>query len=369
MNRSCGIGFLLMCLVAPSTLAFSQTASRIKDIAAFEGIRDNQLSGLGLVVGLNGSGDRRQTIFSAQMLTNMLERGGVTVSPAQMRVRNIAAVMVTALLPPFAREGSRIDVTVSSIGDAENIQGGVLIMTPLIAANREAYVTAQGQITLGGFSAGGFANRVQNGHPTVGRIPNGGLVEKEVPVDLTGKTQLTLVLNNSDLTSASRAARAVNDSVGKTVASARDGRTISINVPEEYAGRVVEYMALVENAKMDVDIAARVEINEKTGTIVLGKDVKISSVSILHGNLSLQVGTILDVSQPAPFSSGKTTVIPQTTISAQEDKGKALTLREGASVEEVVQALNSIGATPRDIIAILQAIKAAGALHAELEII
>lgn len=369
MKRSCWTGFLLMCLVAPSTRAFAQTASRIKDIAAFEGIRDNQLSGLGLVVGLNGTGDRRQTIFSAQMLTNMLERGGVTVSPEQMRVRNIAAVMVTALLPPFAREGGRIDVTVSSIGDAENIQGGVLIMTPLIAANREAYVTAQGQITLGGFSAGGFANRVQNGHPTVGRIPNGGLVEKEVPVDLSGKTQLTLVLNNNDLTSASRAARAVNDSVGKTVASARDGRTIIIKVPEEYAGRVVEYMALVENAKMEVDVAARVEINEKTGTIVLGKDVKISSVSIIHGNLSLQVGTILDVSQPAPFSSGKTTVIPQTTVSAQEDKSKALTLREGASVEEVVQALNSIGATPRDIIAILQAIKAAGALHAELEII
>ncbi len=369
MKRFCWTGFLIMCALAQLVPAPAQTASRIKDVASFEGIRDNQLSGLGLVVGLNGTGDRRQTIFSTQMLTNMLERGGVTVSPDQMRVTNIAAVMVTALLPPFARRGSRIDITVSSIGDAENIQGGVLIMTPLLAANSEVYVTAQGQITLGGFSAGGGGNRVQNGHPTVGRIPNGGLVEKEVPVDLTGKTQLTLILNNSDLTSASRAAHAVNDSVGKTVAAALDGRTISIKVPEEYAGRVVEYMALVENARMDVDAAARVEINEKTGTIVLGRDVKISSVSIIHGNLSLQVGTVLEASQPTPFSSGKTVVIPQTTVTAQEDKGRLVTLRDGASIEEVVHALNSIGATPRDIIAILQAIKAAGALHAELEII
>ncbi len=292
MKRFCRTIFLLMCLSVPSMLASAQTASRIKDVAAFEGIRDNQLSGLGLVVGLNGTGDRRQTVFSTQMLTNMLERSGITVSPDQMRVKNIAAVMVTALLPPFVRMGSRIDVTVSSIGDAENIQGGVLIMTPLTAANSEVYVTAQGQIALGGFSATGGASRVQSGHPTVGRIPSGGLVEKEVPVDLSGKTQLTLVLNNSDLTSASRAAHAVNDCVGRTVAAALDGRSISIKVPEEYSGRVVEYMALVENAKMDVDAAARVEINEKTGTIVLGKDVKISSVSIIHGNLSLQVGTI-----------------------------------------------------------------------------
>jgi flagellar P-ring protein precursor FlgI len=369
MKRTCITGLLLICLLAPALLPSALAASRIKDIASFEGVRDNQLSGLGLVVGLNGTGDRRQTVFSTQMLTNMLERNGITVSPDQMRVKNIAAVMVTALLPPFERKGSRIDVTVSSIGDAENIQGGVLIMTPLKAANSDIYVTAQGQIVLGGFSASGGGSRVQNGHPTVGRIPNGGLVEKEVPVDLSVKTQLMLVLHNSDLTSASRAAHVINDSVGRPVAAALDGRTISIKIPEEYSSRVVEFMAVVENAKMDLDAPARVEINEKTGTIVLGKEVKISSVSIIHGNLALQVGTILDVSQPAPLSQGKTTVVPQTTVTAQEEKAKAVTLRDGASVEEVVRALNSIGATPRDIIAILQAIKAAGALQAELEII
>ncbi len=353
---------LSICAAAPAD-------SRIKDIAAFEGIRDNQLTGLGLVVGLDGTGDKRQTVFSTQMLANMLERSGITVSADQLRVKNIAAVMVTGLLPPFARKGSRIDVTVSSIGDAENIQGGVLIMTPLSAANSEIYVTAQGQIALGGFSAGGGGTRVQSAHPTVGRIPNGGLVEKEVPVDFSGRTQLTLVLNNSDLTSATRAVHAINESVGKPVAAAMDGRTLSIKIPQEYSGRVVEYMALVENAKIDVDVVARVEINEKTGTIVLGKDVKISSVSIIHGNLALQVGTIFDVSQPTPYSLGKTTVVPQTTITAQEGQGKAVTLKDGATVEEVVQALNAIGATPRDIIAILQAIKAAGALQAQLEII
>lgn len=369
MKRTGTTFVVLISLLLPIQSPAMPESSRIKDVASFEGIRDNQISGLGLIVGLNGTGDRRQTVFSTQMLTNMLERSGITVSPDQMRVKNIAAVMVTATLPPFVRRGSHIDVTVSSIGDAESIQGGVLIMTPLMAANREIYVTAQGQIALGGFSAGGGGNRVQSGHPTVGRIPNGGLVEKEVPVDLASKTQLVLLLNESDLTSATRAVRAINETVGRQVAAAQDGRTVSIKIPEEYAGRPVEYMALIENARMDVDARARVEINEKTGTIVMGKEVRISSVSIIHGNLSLQVGTILEVSQPSEFAQGKTTVVPQTTVTAQEDKAKTVTLRDGASVEEVVRALNSIGASPRDIVAILQAIKAAGALHAELEII
>ena len=352
----------------PGLPAFA--ASRIKDIASFEGVRDNQLVGYGLVVGLNGTGDRRQTFFSTQTLTNMLERSGLTVSPDQIRVKNIAAVMVTATLPPFARRGGRIDVTVSSIGDAENIQGGVLIMTQLRAASGDVYVVAQGQLALGGFSASGGGSRVQTGHPTVARLPNGGLVEKEVPVDLAGRSQLNLVLQESDFTTANRAARVINDTVGRPVATAENGRTISIKIPEEFAGsRIVEFMALVENAKLEVDSRARVIINEKTGTIVFGNDVKIAPVSIVHGNLAIQVGTIFEVSQPSAFSQGKTTVVPQTTVSAQEDKAKSVTLRDGATVEEVVRALNSIGATPRDIIAILQAIKAAGGLQAELEII
>jgi flagellar P-ring protein precursor FlgI len=358
--------FLICALLLQSQVA---GASRIKDVAAFEGVRDNQLVGYGLVVGLNGTGDRSQTFFSTQTLANMLERSGITILPEQVRVKNIAAVMVTATLPPFIRQGSRIDVTAASIGDAQSIQGGVLIMTPLKSAGNEVYVTAQGQVVLGGFSAGGNNNRVQLNHPTVGRIPNGGLVEREVPVDLKAKSRLNLVLHENDFTTASRAVRAIDETVGTSVASALDGRTIAIAVPANYSNKIVEFIALVENAKMDVDFPAKVVLNEKTGTIVMGKEVKISEVSIIHGSLSLQVGTIFNVSQPAPLSQGKTAVVPETTVAVQEEKGRTVTLRDGASVEEVVRALNAIGAGPRDIIAILQAIKAEGALHAELEII
>ncbi len=362
-------GFLLLLVAAAALSPSAVAASRIKDIASFEGVRDNQLVGYGLVIGLNGTGDRRQTFFSTQTLTNMLERNGLTIPADQIRVKNIAAVMATATLPPFVRRGSRIDITVSSIGDAENIQGGVLIMTPLMAANGEVYVSAQGQLVLGGYGASAGGNRIQTNHPTVGRIPNGGLVEREVPVSLAGKTQLNLVLHDSDFTSAMRAVRAINESISEDVARAVDGRTLAIRVPDAYSNRVVEFMAKVENAQMDVDFPARVIVNERTGTIVLGKEVKISSVSIIHGSLSLQVGTVLEVSQPTAFTQGKTTVVPQTTITAQEDRGREVTLRDGASVEEVVRALNSIGASPRDLIAILQAIKELGALQAELVII
>jgi flagellar P-ring protein precursor FlgI len=230
------------------------------------------------------------------------------------------------------------------------------------------YVTAQGQLALGGFSASAGANRVQTNHPTVARVPNGGLVEKEVAVDLSNRTQLTLVLHDSDFTSASRAAVVINESVGKKVASAVDGRTVTIKIPEDFTQRVVDFMAMVENARMDLDAPARVVVNERTGTIVLGREVKISAVSIVHGALSLQVGTTLEVSQPNALSQGQTAVVPQTTVSAQEDKGKSVTLPDGASVEEVVRALNAIGASPRDIVAMLQAIKVSGALQAELEI-
>jgi flagellar P-ring protein FlgI len=347
----------------------SSASSRIKDIASFEGVRENQLVGYGLVVGLNGTGDRSQTFFSTQTLANMLERNGITIDATKVRVKNIASVMVTAILPPFIRQGSHVDVTVSSLGDAQSIQGGVLIMTPLTAANGQVYVSAQGQIVLGGYSAGGNNNRVQTNHSTVGRIPEGGLVEKEVAVNLAGKEKLNLVLNRSDFTTATRAVYAINEASGPDIARAIDGRTISLTVPPAYGNRIVEFMSLVENARMDVDVPARVIVNEKTGTIIMGKDVKISEVSIIHGSLSLQVGTIFNISQPEAFSQGKTTVVPEKDISIKEEKGQTVTLREGASVEEVVKALNTIGAGPRDIIAILQAIKAQGALQAELEII
>lgn len=367
MSRTWILVISALCIVMASSP--STAATRIKDIAAFEGVRDNQLVGYGLVVGLNGTGDRAQTFFSTQTLANVLQRSGVTISPDQVRVKNIAAVMVTATLPPFIRQGSRIDVTVSSIGDAQNIQGGVLIMTTLRAADNTVYATAQGAVALGGYSAGGTGNRVQTNHPTVGRIPNGALVEKAVTVEFGGKSSLNLVLYSSDFTTASRAARSINDLVGAKVAAAVDGRTISVAVPPEYSNRAVEFMALVENAKTDVDLPAKVVMDEKTGTVVMGKDVKIAEVSIIHGSLSLQIGSVFAVSQPQGFSQGQTKVVPETTVTAQEDKGKTVTLREGASVEEVVRALSAIGAGPRDIIAILQTIKAQGALQAELEII
>jgi flagellar P-ring protein FlgI len=369
MPRLC-LRVLFALFAAGCSVHLSIAASRIKDIASFEGVRDNQLTGLGFIVGLNGTGDRSQTIAATQMLANMLERSGITISPEQVRVKNVAGVVVTATLPPFIRQGSRIDVTVSSFGDAQSIQGGVLIMTPLKAANGQTYVSAQGQVTLGGYSAGGSGSKVQMNHPTVGRIPNGGLVEKEVAVDFADKTRLNLILNQSDFTTASRAVRAINESSGTEVASATDGRTIAIVVPPQYSKRIVEFMAVIENARMEVDSIARVIINEKTGTIVLGKEVRIAGVALIHGSLSLQVGTQYAVSQPQAFSEGgQTTVVPEQSVVVHEEKGRTATLREGASVEEVVRALTTIGAGPRDVIAILQAIKAQGALQAELEII
>jgi flagellar P-ring protein FlgI len=364
--------WLCFCLVCCGSGLFpisTAAASRIKDVAAFEEVRGNQLYGYGLVVGLNGTGDRSQAFFPTQTLANMLLRSGITIDPDKVRIKNIAAVMVTAELPPFIRQGSRIDVTVSSLGDAQSIQGGVLIMTPLQAANGRVYVNAQGQIALGGYSAGGNNNRAQLNHPTVGRIPSGGLVEQDVAVNLAGKSQLNLVLYRSDFTTATRAARAINALSEDSVANAIDGRTISIKVPSGYNNRIVEFMSVVENATMDLDNVARVVLNEKTGTVVFGKDVRITEVSIIHGSLSLQVGTVYNISQPEALSQGKTTVVPEKNVSVQEEKGRTVTLREGASVEDVVRALNAIGAGPRDVISILQAIKAQGALQAELEII
>jgi flagellar P-ring protein FlgI len=359
-------GFLLWFLGLSPLL---NATSRVKDIASFEGIRENQLTGIGLVVGLNGTGDRSQTVFTIQALANLLERSGITINPDQVRVKNIAAVLISATLPPSIRQGGKIDVTVSSMGDATSLQGGVLIQTPLRAANNQIYAIAQGQVVLGGFSGGGGGNRVQLNHPTGGRIPNGALVERDVTVDLSGKTQLNLVLHQNDFTTASRVVRAVNESAGVDISRAVDGRTIEINVPANYNSRVIEFISLIESAAVEIDLPARVIVNEKTGTIVLGKDVRVSEVSIIHGSLSLQVGTVYNISQPEGFSKGETTVVPDTTVSLQEDTGKTLTLQNGASIEEIVKALSAIGAGPRDIIAILQAIKAQGAMQAELEII
>lgn len=346
-----------------------EAASRLKDVSAFEGVRDNQLFGYGLVVGLNGSGDGTQTYFSTQTVANMLERHGVTIDPGRMRTKNVAAVMVTATLPPFARQGSRIDVVVSALGDAKNLQGGELIFTPLQAADSNVYATAQGQIVLGGYSTGGTNARGQMNHPTSGRISNGGIVEREVEVNLSGRPWLNLVLNRNDFTSASRAVQAINDALKSNLAEAVDGRTIAIRVPADYANRIVEFMSVIENARVEMDNSARVVLNERTGTVVLGKDVSVSEISIIHGSLKVQVGTTFSVSQPNPLALGESVVVPEETLDVQEEPARIATIHDGASVEEIVRALNDIGATPRDVIAILQAIKAQGALQAELEII
>ena len=366
LKRMIFTGAVLISLLFTGSL---EAASRIKDVAAFEGVRDNQLFGYGLVIGLNGTGDGTQTYFSTQTVANMLERSGVTIDPRRMRTKNVAAVMVTATLPPFARQGSQIDVVVSSLGDAKSLQGGTLIMTPLQAADSQIYATAQGQVPLGGYSAGGAGARSITSHPTVGRISNGGLVEREVEVNITGRNRLNLVLNRNDFTSASRAERAINDIFGFDVAVAVDGRTIQLRVPSEYLDRPIDFMSAVENTRVEIDNSARVVMNERTGTIVLGKEVSVSGVSIMHGTLTLNVGTIFSVSQPNPFSQGETVVVPEDTISVVEEQARTATIPEGASVEEIVRALTDIGATPRDVIAILQAIKAQGALQADLEII
>jgi flagellar P-ring protein precursor FlgI len=300
----------------------------------------------------------------------MLERMGITVTSRDIRVENIAAVMVTADLSPFVRTGGRIDCTVSSIGDARSLQGGMLVQTPLKAANGLVYAVAQGPVTIGGFSAGNAVNGVQVNHPTVGRIPNGAIVEKEVPVDLLQKDYLDLVLNESDFTTTSHLEAGINQKLGASLAKSLDGRTVRVQVPTGYKGRLVDLIAQIESVEIATDRKAKVVLNERTGTVVIGKDVRIAAVAITQGNLSIQIGTNFNVSQPAPFNErGETTVVPEQTVKAQEKQSNLMMLKDGATVEDLVRALNSLGVTPKDMVAIFQAIKAAGALEAVLEII
>jgi flagellar P-ring protein FlgI len=358
---------LVSSLTFPATRAASM--SRIKDIAHVQGVRDNQLLGYGLVVGLDGSGDSRQTRFTTQTLSNLLKLEGVVVDPRSIQVSNTAAVMVTATLPPFARMGGKIDVTVSSIGDADSLQGGVLLMTPLRAANGEVFAVAQGAVSIGGFAARTATASVQRNQPTAGRIPQGALVEREVGFELRGRPTLRLILHDADFSTANRVAQVVNRRLSLSVAEPLDSRTVEIAVPESYRDRVVEFISQIENEALEVDRVAKVVMNEKTGTIIFGGQVKIAPVTIVHGALTVQIGTQFAISQPAPFSDGQTVVVPEHTVEVEEHSGPPVTIGEGASIEDVVRALNAIGATPRDILAIIQAIRAAGALQSELEII
>ena len=345
--------------------------ARLKDIASLEGVRDNQLIGYGLVVGLAGTGDRRQTVFSAQSLANLLERMGVSVPATAIQVKNTAAAMVTANLPPFAQPGSRLDVTVAAIGDAANLQGGLLLLTSLRGADGQVYAVAQGPVVTGGFVAGQSGNRQTLNHPTVGRVPNGGIVERAAPSAAVGSA-VNLQLHTADFSTAARVAAAINKHFPESssgIAHAQNAALVRVGIPQSYASRPVEFIAELETVSVEADRVAKIVINERTGTIVMGKEVKISPVAIMHGGLTVEIQTSFVVSQPAPLSTGTTQVVPQVGVGIKEEKARNLVLKEGATVEELVRGLNSIGSTARDIIAILQNLRSAGALEAELDVI
>jgi len=346
----------------------ARSETRLKELVSIEGVRDNQLIGYGLVVGLAGTGDRVQTVFSAQSLTNLLERMGLTVSPTAIQVKNTAAVMVTATLPPFSQPGSRIDVTAAAIGDAPSLQGGILLMTGLKGPDGQVYAVAQGPLVIGGFVAGGQGNSKVVNHPTVGRMPNGAIVERSVPAPAFG-SQLRLQLQQADFATAARIAGVVNKRFAGA-AHADNAALVTIEVPESRVKQPTEFIAEIESLAIEPDTTARIVVNERTGTIIMGKQVHIAPVAIMQGNLTVEIQTIQEVSQPNALSTGGTTkVVPQVNTNVTQDAAKNLVLKNGATVEELVQALTSIGSNPRDIISILQNLKTAGALEAELEVI
>jgi flagellar P-ring protein precursor FlgI len=344
-------------------------AVRIKDIANLKGVRANQLVGYGLVVGLDGTGDGKKAIFTVQSMVSMLEKMGITVNTDDIKVKNVAAVMVTAELPPFARAGARIDALVSSIGDAQNLQGGTLLMTPLKGADGSVYAVAQGAVNTGGFAAEGAGGSVRKNFPTVGRLLEGATVEREIKSDFNARTALTLNLRRPDFTTATRVTDAINGLFYDPIAAATDSGTIQLQVPTAYMGNIVELVAMIEKLEVLPDNTARVVINERTGTVVMGEKVRIATIAIAHGNLSIVVKESPQVSQPTAFSEGQTVVTPNTDLAVREGENQLVLLPGGASIGDVVNALNALGVSPRDLIAIFQAIKAAGALQAELEVI
>lgn len=358
---------LLTILILVTTSAH---AVRIKDLASFEGVRDNQLIGYGLVVGLNNTGDSDQTKVQTQSIVNMLERMGVSTTIIDNKIKNVAAVMVTATLPPFAKQGNHLDVLVSSLGDAKSIAGGTLLMAPLKGADNEVYAVAQGPVLTNSFAFGGQGATAQKNHPTAGRVPNGALVERELPNTLTGKSVLNLNLNIADFTTASRIVAVINDKFKSPVAASSDPGSVTLTMPDEYRNRAVEFVADLELLEVRPDVQAKVVLNERTGTVVMGENVRLSTVAVTHGSLSLVIKETPQVSQPAPLSrTGETKVVPRTDLKVEEENRRLLVLQEGASIGDVVRALNLLGVTPRDLISILQAVKAAGALQADLSII
>jgi len=382
--------FLLLIILAFILfLPSAGESARIKDIVSIKGIRPNQLFGYGLVIGLNGSGDKGGTSFTIQGLANMLEHMGIHVNAADLKVSNVAAVMVNATLPPFARTGKRIDVTLSSIGDAKSLQGGTLLLTPLEGVDGNVYALAQGAVSVGGFSAGGAAGGgVTKNHPTVARISGGATVEREIPVSLKNRQELTIILNDPDFSTASRIAGVINSRFGENLTKPIDSGTLKFRIPPKFQDRVVNLIAQIGGLDVVPDSVAKIIVSERTGTVVIGENVRILKVAIAHGNLSIQIKESKEVSQPVPFApsgegaaptqmeggvvvapGGSTVVSPESDLMVSEDKKRLLLIQEGRTIGELIRALNAIGVTPRDLITILQAMKAAGALQAELEII
>ncbi len=343
---------------------------RIKDVATFQGAQPIPLVGYGLIIGLNKTGDRRQTIFSAQTLANMLERFGVAVSADRIKIENIAAVLVTAELPPFVRQGGRLDVTASSIGDARSLQGGTLIATPLRGPDGTVHALAQGPLSIGGFGGGSGGNAVTVNHLTVGRVPSGALVQVGQHIEITAAPQIVLALRDADFGNAHRLAVTISEELGGTAAKAVDPSTVTVDVPAVYQQSIPDLMARIESLPLRVDQPSRIVINERTGTVVIGGGVRLGAAAVAHGNLSVRISTRFTASQPQPFSNrGETVVVPEQNVDVSEGDAKLVNLGTGTTLDEVVRALNALGATPRDIIAILQALRAAGALQAEVVIV
>ena len=342
---------------------------RVKDVAKIEGVRSNQLIGYGIVIGLNRTGDRvQQNLYTRQTLQNLLERMGISTQAESLKPENMATVLITATLPPFARPGSTIDVTVSSIADARSLQGGTLILSPLKGIDGQIYAMAQGPVSIGGIAAGNRGNSVDVNHPTVGRVPSGATIERAITVELGKGRPLNLTLHDDDFTTASRLQQTVNDAFGSGSARAVDGRNIEINIPPAWQDDTVGFIARLESLKLQTDAVAKVVINERTGTIVMGRNVSLSAVAITQGGVTVRIGTEFEVSQPSPLSNtGETVTVPRTSVSVEERRAKSVVLPDGASIEEVIRALRAVGVTTNGIISILQAIKSAGALSAELE--
>lgn len=356
----------LIAIVMICVFAAPADGARVKDIARLQSDRDNMLTGYGLVVGLANTGDTEQALFTVQSIAAMLSRMGVRIDHKRLRTRNVAAVMVTSKLPAYATSGTRIDVVVSSMGNARSLVGGTLLMTPLKAVDGKVYAVAQGPLAVGGYSAGSSGTRVTKNHPNVGRIPGGGIIEQGVAFKLNGRTALTYVLRHSDFTTARNVAKAIT--TAGVEATALDGRRVRITVPADMKDKVVELVAKIESVEVSTDLVARVVLNARTGTVVMGSKVRILPVAVAHGNLKVEINSSPIVSQPGALSSGETQVVNESRVTTAEGRGGLQLVDGGASLKDLVSALNTLGASPRDLIDILQAIRAAGAMNAEIEI-